>query len=315
MRKLIVTLPPNRDVEGTVHLEEEGRMLAGPFPVSGRADTTAAERHGNPTRNPLMPFGDTPLGLYRVLGLLPSGFGTALPKKLFGPHSVLVLQPVGGDAALADANGRFHTLIQGGKESWGKRLLPTNGSLRLRDKDQKKLLQAIRKNGNLDCECEVRTGAVHGKPVAISVDYELGDPLSGKAKEALRKFVMASVFVIGAGYNLMHGMNTTVFKYAAVAYKGYLADEMDKKLGRSRSKFGSPGGNNPIFMAGGASGDGYNGANEEHGSTDNNQVPPDNVNNSQDQLNQTATTSEDAVNSISHKSRPSSPTQPRPTRP
>jgi hypothetical protein len=261
MRKLIVALPSNRDIEGTVHLEEDGRILAGPFPVCGRADSTVARRHGNPTRNPLLPFGDTPLGLYRVLGLLPSGFGTALPKKLFGPHSVLVLQPVGGDAALADANGRFHTLIQGGKESRDKRLLPTNGSLRLRDKDQKKLLRALGLKTALECECEVRAGAARGKPVAEGIDYELGDPLSGKAREALRKFIVASVFVIGAGYNLMHSLTPSVFRYVAVAYRGYLADEMEKRSGKSKSNLGSPRGDgNPVFAAGGASGDGYEGS-------------------------------------------------------
>ncbi len=258
MRKLIVTLPPQRDVEGTVHLEEDGRRLAGPFPVCGRADSSAALRHGNPTRNPLLPFGDTPLGLYRVLGLLPSGFGTALPRKHFGPNDVLVLQPIGGDAALADANGRFHTLIQGGQESRDKRLLPTNGSLRLRDKDQKRLLRALGSKKNIECECEIRLGAVKGRPIAESLDYELGDPLSGKAREALRKLVMASVFVLGAGYNLIHNLNPTVFKYVAIAYRGYLAEEMDKKLGKSKSNLGSPGeGRNPFFTAGGTNGDGY----------------------------------------------------------
>ncbi len=270
MRKLIVTLPPNRDLEGTVHLEEDGELLAGPFPVCGRADSKAAERHGNPSRNTLLPFGDTPLGLYRVLGILPSGFGTALPKKQFGPHNVLVLQPAGGDAALADANGRFHTLIQGGKEGRGKKLLPTNGSLRLRDKDQKRLMLAMDADENI--ECEVRTGAVKGKPVADTLNYELGDPVSGKAREALRKLVVASVFVIGASYNLIQGLKPTVIQYVAVAYKGYLAEEMEKRFGKSKANLFPPGGGKtPFFMAGGTSGDGYEGW--PGPSTDNNQKP------------------------------------------
>jgi hypothetical protein len=176
MRKLIVKLTKDRAVEGTIHLEENGSLIAGPFPVCGRADMVAAKSHGNPSRNPLLPYGDTPSGHYRVIGTLPSGDGTARPKKYYGPNNVLVLAPTGGDAALADANGRFHILIQGGARGPDQRLLPTNGSLRLADKDLEKLVQVLGIGKIVECECEVRIRPVKGKPVATSVSYELGDP-------------------------------------------------------------------------------------------------------------------------------------------
>ena len=84
MRKLIVTLPPNRDVEGTVHLEED---CAAEEPLS-RLRTSrclAAQRHGNPTRNPLLPFGDTPLGFYRVLERSPPVLEPPCPENSLAP--------------------------------------------------------------------------------------------------------------------------------------------------------------------------------------------------------------------------------------
>ena len=254
MLKLVVAFSSNRDFEGKIHLEQDGRLLAGPFAVCGRADEAAAQRHGNPDRNPLLPFGDTPLGFYRVVGLLPSGGGTALPKNFFGPHSVVVLKPTGGDAALADANGRFNTLIQGGQEGPGGRLLPTNGSLRLRDKDQKKLLRALAAQPGADCECEMTVAAVQGKPVGQSVPYELGDPLSGQALNELRRLVMASMFVIGTSWNMIHGFNPSVFKYLATSsrFHDILSAE---RFGKDKTgSLGSPsGGGGPFLWAG----DGY----------------------------------------------------------
>jgi len=80
MHKLIVSLPTNREFEGRLTLEEEnGRVLAGPFPVCGLADRAAAGRHGNPSGRALLPFGDTPLGRYRVTGIHATGPKTSLP--------------------------------------------------------------------------------------------------------------------------------------------------------------------------------------------------------------------------------------------
>ena len=63
-----------------------------------------------------------------MLGRLPPS-GNAQVALRFGPHGALVLRPVSGEAALADANGRTTLLIHGGVDH----LAPTDGSLRVPD--------------------------------------------------------------------------------------------------------------------------------------------------------------------------------------
>lgn len=182
MYRLIVSLPVNRDVEGSLRLEDDdGRVIAGPFGVCGRADREAAGRHGNPSCNALLPFGDTPLGRYRMTGILPTGLKDNLSADRFGPYGVVVLQPMAGDAALADANGRFCIVIQGGKLGPGRRLRPTNGSLRLADSNQKKLVRALRKRGSCVCDCVAATGPVTGRTVALAAPCDEADPPLGGA--------------------------------------------------------------------------------------------------------------------------------------
>jgi|HubBroStandDraft_6_1064221.scaffolds.fasta_scaffold01118_4 hypothetical protein len=182
MHKLIVILPVNRDFEGLLRLEDQnGRLVTGPFAVCGRADGEAAARHGNSPRHTLLPFGDTPLGRYRIAGILPTRGRPNLPGERFGPYGVVVLKPIAGDAALADANGRFHIVIQGGKLGPGRRLRPTNGSLRVADQDLKKLVHWLRRMQHCVCECVAAAEPVTCRTVARQgVSYEEADPpLSG----------------------------------------------------------------------------------------------------------------------------------------
>lgn len=180
MAKLIVSLPEDRGYAGTLRVENgRGRVLAGPFPVCGRADGAAARRHDNRARNPLLPFGDTPLGRYRVVGVLPGG--TDWPADRFGPHGVVVLQPTAGEAALADANGRFHLLIQGGRLGRGRRLRPTNGALRLANRDQKRLIDLLRRRRDVVCECVPMSTTPASLPVAADGPCDDGDPPRGVA--------------------------------------------------------------------------------------------------------------------------------------
>ncbi|MFZ0773913.1 MAG: pesticin C-terminus-like muramidase [Candidatus Sulfotelmatobacter sp.] len=177
MRKLIVILPENRDFEGILRLEDQnGRLVAGPFAVCGRADGEVARRHGNSSRHAILPFGDTPLGRYRIAGILPTGRRTNLSAERFGPYGVVVLKPAAGEAALADANGRFCIVIQGGKLGPGRRLRPTNGSLRLADKDQKRLVRALRRSQHCVCDCVGTSEPGTGRPVARGASYEEADP-------------------------------------------------------------------------------------------------------------------------------------------
>jgi hypothetical protein len=63
--RILVTLPSDRLLLGQWFLEDDdGVTILGPFPCDGKSDNAAAALHGNPSRDPAKPFGDTPLGEY-----------------------------------------------------------------------------------------------------------------------------------------------------------------------------------------------------------------------------------------------------------
>lgn len=108
MNKIIVQLPVNRDYAGKLEIQNAaGKRIAGPFRVCGRADDESAANNKNPRRDPLLPFGDIPFGEYQIVKILPSGPGTAYSAEEFGSAGIVLMRPRLGDAALADANGRF----------------------------------------------------------------------------------------------------------------------------------------------------------------------------------------------------------------
>ena len=169
--KLIVRLPRNRDFAGQIHVEDSaGKRLVGPFPVCGRADDKLARENKNPRRDPLLPFGDTPLGEYHLSQIIGSGPGTPYAGEEFGSAGIILLQPKDGDAALADANGRFGFFIQGGALSRNGLLRPADGSLRLSNRDQRKLIGGLRQFDNAECHCVVLDAGVvkKGRPVAVT---------------------------------------------------------------------------------------------------------------------------------------------------
>ncbi|HEY1663435.1 MAG TPA: hypothetical protein VGI03_13535 [Verrucomicrobiae bacterium] len=166
--KIIVRLPDNRDYAGRLHVENAaGKRLAGPFPICGRANDQMARDGKNPGRERVLPFGDTPLGGYQVQKIIGSGDRTAYSSEDFGSSGIILLQPASGEAALAEANGRFGFFIQGGAMSRNGCLRPADGSLRLSNRDQRKLVSILRSCEPIDCECEVSAGmAKKGRRVA-----------------------------------------------------------------------------------------------------------------------------------------------------
>ena len=153
MDRLIVELLPNRDRCGGISfVNAAGRKICGPFPVACRSSDNLAAANGNPQRDPLLRFGDTPTGGYLVRRILKSGKGTAFPASRLGPHGVIVTEPVSGDAASADANGRFHFLIIGGDLSSGNKLRSTAGSLRLRNDHLRSLIKALASCSGVHCD-------------------------------------------------------------------------------------------------------------------------------------------------------------------
>lgn len=156
-KRLVIRLPKNRDRYGSLTLHDTaGGIIEGPFPAIGRAGSALAHGAGNPDRLPTKPFGDTPLGIYRLRRLEPT---PTAPKRLtsHGPHGRLILAPVSGDAALAEAAGRFEFAIQGGPLGPNGALRATDGAIRVHDSTIWILLDALRGREGLDCEI-VRNG-------------------------------------------------------------------------------------------------------------------------------------------------------------
>jgi len=129
---LHVYLPEDRRGIGDALLCTTWAMSFGPWPVLGKADNRTAARHGNPSRDPIQPYGDTPLGAYWPRAFQPV---PANRQARFGAHW-LPLVGRGGDAWRAMEAGRGGLYLHGGR---GDILMPTYGCLRMRDRDLEKL--------------------------------------------------------------------------------------------------------------------------------------------------------------------------------
>jgi hypothetical protein len=206
MGRIVVRLRADRARSGGLTLQDgRGRVVCGPFAVSGRASDVPAAAHNNPERSPLFRYGDTPVGLYRVVRILPSGPATSFDARQYGPNGVIVLDAVSGDAALAEANGRFHIFIQGGAIGRGGKLRSTNGCLRLFDADLKKLLERMRTLRPISCECiEEDASSESKRAVLVDDSYDEGDPpalLEGDpaaSSFARRQYSRRKVIAVGA---------------------------------------------------------------------------------------------------------------------
>jgi hypothetical protein len=156
-KRLVIRLPKKRDRYGSLTLHDAaGGVIEGPFAAIGRAGSVVAREAGNPDRLPTRPFGDTPLGIYRLRRLEPA---PTSPKSLasHGPHGRLILAPVSGDAALAEAAGRLEFAVQGGSLGPNGALRATDGAIRVHDTTIWILLDALRGREGLACEI-IRTG-------------------------------------------------------------------------------------------------------------------------------------------------------------
>jgi hypothetical protein len=172
--KIRISLPEDRDYAGWLEVvEANGRVVLGPFPAAGRAHDETAAKHGNAPRNPLLPYGDTPTGVYAVRGVVATGPGAALKADVYGANSVVRLEPISGPAALADAHGRFRLFIQGG--GGDERLAATAGAVRLFDGDQKRLVALIALLAER-ISCEIVTTVSRGAAVDLTRSPAGDDP-------------------------------------------------------------------------------------------------------------------------------------------
>jgi len=102
-----ISLPANRLFLGTIQgFDRYGRSVFGPFMVSGKANP-AFQRYSRMTGR-LYQFGDTPLGRYELIRVVRN----KNPGR-FGDYS-LVLRPISGECAEAEANGRTNILLHAG---------------------------------------------------------------------------------------------------------------------------------------------------------------------------------------------------------
>lgn len=177
MPVLYVDLPRDRTKTGSIVLEDDlGRVLAGPFACYGKADDKEAGLQGNPKRDPRRPFGDTPYGTYSVTGFLPSGDGTTLTARQYGPAGVIVLKPESGDAFEAYLNGRNGLLIHGGDPSPSGGLKATFGCIRLANDDMQAMMQVLRNVGVKPAVCHcLKVQVARAVTVARALDNNAGD--------------------------------------------------------------------------------------------------------------------------------------------
>jgi hypothetical protein len=133
-----VELPGNRTKLGLITLKNGIEVVWGPVSCYGKADDQQAALHGNPTRDPLKPFGDTPLGAYACE--IGKPVVTPTIAHSYGPNGYVVLTPISGQAMIAAKNGRFGILIHGGVLNGAGKLRPTFGCVRVPNEKLKILM-------------------------------------------------------------------------------------------------------------------------------------------------------------------------------
>lgn len=123
-------LPRDRNLVGKLIAFDNGTEIF-ECPVLGKSDNARAKREGNPTRDSLKRFGDTPTGTWRC-----RKHGPVPPASTYGVHPVIVMTPLSGDALRAST--RSGIWLHGGapgRNKATKLLRPTFGCLRVADED------------------------------------------------------------------------------------------------------------------------------------------------------------------------------------
>ena len=126
-------LPHDRSTPGRLALLTEDGAEVLVCQALGKADNGGAAAHGNPTRDPIRPYGDCPTGTFDVTGWAATDRSDTEEVDRFGPHGKVVLDPTGGPALEGKRNGRYGLLIHGGRLNMSQRLRPTYGCLRVTD--------------------------------------------------------------------------------------------------------------------------------------------------------------------------------------
>ena len=109
------------------------------MPCLGQSDKLAATKHGNPDRDPLKPYGNTPTGIYNGTVTV-AGANT----RSYGPNKRILLTPVSGDALLAKT--RWGLMIHGGDTKPNGDLRVTHGCIRVSNESMEVLIDLAESN-------------------------------------------------------------------------------------------------------------------------------------------------------------------------
>jgi hypothetical protein len=121
-----MTLHASRSTGRMTVADEAGNILA-VVPFLALSDNARAAQEGNPTRDPLKPYGDTPTGVWAVQQGTPQ-----LNVRTYGPYAPLILSPLSGQAVLAYADGKRSGIwVHSGDLSTTGHLRPTYGCIRV----------------------------------------------------------------------------------------------------------------------------------------------------------------------------------------
>lgn len=135
----------NRTISGTMEYRVDGKRVGGPWECYGKSDDYMARVKGNPSRNPLIRFGDTPTGIYT-----PKVLAKQADTHKYGPHPPIELKPKSGDCLKAEHDGgRSGIWDHGGALNASGKLRPTYGCIRSHDEDMAEKHRLIAEFGPL----------------------------------------------------------------------------------------------------------------------------------------------------------------------
>ena len=135
--QIYALLPKDRRLPGMLHLfGHRGGLVLASIACLGKADGARAAAEHNPSRDPIMPYGDTPAGTYKP----------ALVDIFAAPHArmgrgCIPLEGEAGEALVAAQHGRTGLALHAGRGN--ARLVPTYGCVRITDDDFERLVAAL----------------------------------------------------------------------------------------------------------------------------------------------------------------------------
>lgn len=126
MLEIIVTVPPARDRAAGLRIVDGDRTIVDDWAVA-TVDPEFARRAKNAAADPLRPGGHPALGRYELTAQGPAPRGS---ETEYG-DTVLLFEPVSGQALDAESYGRLALLVYSGRMAPDSRLRRTQGGLRL----------------------------------------------------------------------------------------------------------------------------------------------------------------------------------------